>query len=431
LTSNLLFDYRWTNDDRRTANYLIIAGFRLTVIGHRLTNLFLLVGRKLGYTSHTIRTKSNILGDTVSTVYFTDMRTRPKRNLLDKVDELLSRTKIDKKIKRNDVVAIKLHFGEPGNCAYIRPIFLRTIVDRIKDLGGRPFLTDTNTLYTGSRSNGVTHIETAVRNGFDYAVVGCPIIIADGVRGSNGARIPIGGEIFNEVNIAKEIVDADALVVVSHFKGHELAGFGGALKNMGMGCTTREGKLIQHSSVSPRVNIERCKGCGICLDYCPADAIAVKEKKALIEGHACIGCGECIVVCRQQAIEVQWNEEPDRFQKKMVEHASGAFKDKKGKAIFLNFLMQVSPNCDCYPNNDAPIVRDIGILGASDPVAVDAASCDLVNGEESLPGSAIKHGSAKGEDKFRAIFPRIDWSIQLEHAARLNVGEREYTLVKV
>jgi uncharacterized protein len=376
-------------------------------------------------------TKSNIEGDAVSTVYFTDMRTRPKRNLLDKVDELLSRTKIDKKIKTNDVVAIKLHFGEAGNCAYIRPVFLRTIVDRIKDLGGRPFLTDTNTLYTGPRSNGVTHIEAAIRNGFDYAVVGCPIVIADGVRGSGGVKVGITGEILKEVSIAREIVDADALVVVSHFKGHELAGFGGALKNVGMGCTTREGKLSQHSSVSPRISVERCKGCGLCLDYCPAHAISLADKKARIEGQRCIGCGECIVVCRRQAIEVEWNEDSDRFQKKMVEHASAALKDKKGKAVFLNFLMQISPYCDCYPHNDAPIVKDIGILGSSDPVAVDAASCDLVNGEESLPGSVIKHALKPGEDKFRAVFPRIDWNIQLDHARRLSMGERAYTLVKV
>lgn len=367
----------------------------------------------------------------MSTVYFTDMRTRPRRNLLDKVDELLNRTKIDKKIRRNDVVAIKLHFGEAGNCAYIRPPFLRTIVDRIKDLGARPFLTDTNTLYTGARSNGVSHIEMAIRNGFDYAVVGCPVIIADGVRGASGVKVPIDGEILDQVNIAREIVDADALIVVSHFKGHELSGFGGALKNLGMGCTTREGKLIQHSSVSPFVGVERCKGCGSCLDYCPSNAISLVEKKAVIEGHQCIGCGECIVVCRQQAIEVKWNEESDRFQKKMVEHASGAFAGKEGKTAFLNFLMQISPNCDCYPHNDAPIVKDIGILGSSDPVAIDSASCDLVNGEPSLPGSAIKHALGQGEDKFRAVFPRIDWNIQLDHAQRLKMGERAYTLVKV
>ena len=367
----------------------------------------------------------------MSTVYFTDLRTRPRRNLLDKIGELLSRTKMDKKINKNDLVAIKLHFGEPGNCAYVRPVFMRTIVDRVRQVGAKPFLTDTNTLYTGPRSNGVTHIDAAVRNGFDYAVVGCPIVIADGIRGSSGATVTIPGEILDEVHIAREIVEADALIVATHFKGHELAGFGGALKNMGMGCATREGKLIQHSTVSPRINIEQCRGCSLCLDYCPANAISLRDKKAFIEGHRCIGCGECIAICPHGSVEIEWNEDSDKFQKKMVEHACGVLKEKKGKAIFLNFLMQISPTCDCYPHNDMPIVKDIGILASTDPVAIDSASCDLVNAEESMPGSAIKEALKKGEDKFRAVFPRIDWNVQLDHAQRLQMGERAYTIVKI
>jgi uncharacterized Fe-S center protein len=262
-------------------------------------------------------------------------------------------------------------------------------------------------------------------------VIGCPIIIADGLRGSNGVKIPIGGEVLDQVNIAKEIADADALIVVTHFKGHELSGFGGALKNMGMGCATREGKLVQHSTVGPKINVERCKGCSLCLDYCPANAISVKNKRAVIEGHSCIGCGECTVICPQGAIEIQWNEDQDKFQKKMVEHAAGTLKDKEDKAVFLNFLMQVSPCCDCYPHNDAPIVRDIGILASLDPVAIDAASVDLVNAEESMPGTAIKHKLKAGDDKFRALYPSIDWNVQLDHAEKLKMGERKYQLVKV
>ncbi|MGA3175616.1 MAG: DUF362 domain-containing protein [Syntrophorhabdales bacterium] len=367
----------------------------------------------------------------MATVYFTDLRARPGRSLLDKIEGLLKRVKLGRKVKKNDLAAVKLHFGERGNCAFLRPVYLRTVVDHLRQAGCRPFLTDTNTLYSGSRSDGVSHIGTAVLNGFDYSVVGCPIVIADGVRGGNGVKVPVKGEVLSEVSIARDIIDADALVVVTHFKGHELCGFGGTLKNLGMGCATREGKLVQHSTVGPAINVERCKGCSLCLDYCPANAIKLSNKKATIEGHRCIGCGECILVCPQGAVEIQWNEDQDRFQKKMVEHAAGALSGKEGRAVFLNFLMQISPACDCYPCNDAPLVRDLGILASADPVAVDAASVDLVTQTAGLPGSVVKRTLKAGEDKFRAVYPNIDWNIQLDHAAKLGLGERSYHLVKV
>ncbi len=367
----------------------------------------------------------------MSRVFFTDLRTNPKRNLLDKIEDLLNRTKINEKINKNDIVAIKIHFGEYGNTAYLRPVFLRRIVERIKFLGGKPFLTDTNTLYTGSRSDAVSHLTTAIRNGFDYACVECPIIIADGIRGATGIRIPIDGEVLKEVSIAREIAEADAMVVVTHFKAHELSGFGGSLKNIGMGRATREGKLVQHSNVAPIIDSSICRGCRNCLDYCPVGAIVVKDKKASIDPEKCIGCGECIIICGFNAIKIQWNESPDIFQKKMVEYACGVMKGKEKKTIFISFVMQVSPACDCYPNNDAPIVRDIGILASTDPVAIDAASCDLVNNEKSIPNTAIKKLLKKGDDKWRALYPSIDWNVQLEHAQMLGLGEKKYTLVKI
>lgn len=367
----------------------------------------------------------------MSTVYFTDLRTTPKRSVLDKVGDLLNRVKLNKKIRKNDLVAVKLHFGEMGNTAFLRPVFLRVVVDKIKGSGGRPFLTDTNTLYTGSRSDSVSHLTTAVLNGFDYSCVGCPIIIADGLKGRAGVKVPIKGKILKETSIAREIVDADAMVVVTHFKGHELSGFGGTIKNVGMGCAAHEGKLIQHSNVAPQVNAQTCIGCRTCVPYCPAGAITVQEKKASINAKKCIGCGECTLVCPSKAIEIQWNESPDIFQKKMAEYACGALKGKEKKTVFLSFVMQVSPACDCYPNSDAPIVKDIGILASIDPVAVDAASCDLVNNEESVPGTVIKTPLKRGEDKWRALYPSIDWNIQLDHAVKMGLGEREYTLVKI
>jgi uncharacterized Fe-S center protein len=367
----------------------------------------------------------------MSKVYFTDLRASPKRNLLKKVDDLLKRVKLGMLVKKNDIVAVKLHFGEKGNTAYLRPVFLRTIVESIKEVGGKPFLTDTNTLYTGTRSDAVTHLSTAIFNGFDYSCVGCPLVIADGLRGSTGVKVPIDGEILKETSIAKEIADADSMVVVSHFKAHELTGFGGAIKNVGMGCATREGKLAQHSSVAPRVNQDSCKGCRLCFEYCPAGAISIKAKKASISEKKCIGCGECTIVCPHNAIQIRWNQSPDVFQKRMAEYALGALKGKEKKSVFLNFVMQVSPACDCYAHNDAAIVRDIGILASTDPVAIDAASCDLVNAEESMPHTTIKTHLKAGEDKWRAIYPSIDWNCQLDHAEKIGLGTRTYSILKV
>lgn len=367
----------------------------------------------------------------MSKVYWTDLRTTPKRNLLNKVEDLLKRVKLESMVKKNDLIAVKLHFGEYGNTAYIRPVFLRVIVDMLRAAGTRPFLTDTNTLYSGSRSNSVTHLNTAILNGFDYACVNAPLIIADGLKGLSGVNIHIDGEVLKEASIAREIADADGMVVVTHFKAHELTGFGGSLKNLGMGCATRTGKLAQHSTVAPKINTQNCKGCKTCLGYCSAKAISMIEKKAFIDGDKCIGCGECILVCPFKAIDIQWNESPDIFQKKMVEYAYAAIKGKKKKTVFLNFVLQVSPACDCYPHSDTAIVRDIGILASVDPVAIDTASCDFVNAEESLPHTAIKEHLHKNEDKWRAIYPSIDWNVQLDHAEKLGLGSREYTLIKI
>ncbi|MDR2018523.1 MAG: DUF362 domain-containing protein [Syntrophobacterales bacterium] len=366
----------------------------------------------------------------MSKVYFTDLRTSPKRNLFNKIEDLLNRTKIDTKIALNDLVAVKLHFGEYGGTAFLRPVYLRIVVDRVKKAGGKPFLTDTNTLYAGSRSDSVSHLSTAMANGFDYSCTGAPIIIADGLRGANGEKISIPGEELKEVSIAREIVNADAMVVVTHVKAHDISGFGGALKNLGMGCATREGKLVQHSTVAPMINPKQCKGCKFCLKYCPAGAISMMDKKAEIR-EGCIGCGECVIVCPQNAVEIQWNQAQDVFQKKIVEYAYGAVKGKEKKTVYLNFIVQVSPSCDCYPHSDAAIVQDIGILASADPVAIDTASCDLIHGQPSLPNTAIKTVLAPGSDKWRALFPGIDWTIQLSHGEKLGLGEKAYTIVKI
>jgi len=372
-----------------------------------------------------------------SNVFFSDLRVSSGKTLLDKLDILLDRVDIKRKIREKDLVAIKLHFGEKGNTAYIRPIFLRRIVDRIKKLKGKPFLTDTNTLYLGSRSEAISHLITAYQNGFAFEVVDAPVIIADGLRGNSSIKVRIDKPIFKTVSIAHEIYMADALIGVAHFKGHELSGFGGALKNLGMGCASREGKLSQHSNISPQVKEKICKGCEICLNWCPSGAISMTPSQKIskvissIDPKKCIGCGECILACPSGAIQIQWNESIPIFQKKIVEYAYGAIQKKKGKTLYLNFLTQISPACDCYGYSDTPIVRDIGILASEDPVAIDQASIDLVNNEEGNRSSKLTKNWERGEDKFRDLYPEVDWSIQLSYGEEIGLGTREYELIKI
>jgi len=329
------------------------------------------------------------------------------------------------------LVAIKLHFGEKGNTAFIRPLFFRQIVGRVKDLGALPFLTDCNTLYAGTRSDSVSHLNTAIENGFSYSVVNAPIIIADGVRGASYSKVKIDMENIKTAYLGKEIVESDALISVAHFKGHELGGFGGTIKNLGMGCASRKGKLVQHSDLCPKVKTKKCVGCGDCAQHCAQNAISLSEDKAKIDPERCIGCGECILICPNDAIDVQWKADIPLFQKKMVEYTFAVLKGKQGKAFFVSFLTNISPACDCYGHSDAPIVPDIGILVSKDPVAIDQASVDLVNRQAATDGSCLTSSRKPGEDKFKAIYPKIDWGIQLEYAQKIGLGSREYELITI
>jgi uncharacterized protein len=375
-----------------------------------------------------------------SQVFFSDLRVGAGKSVLDKVDILMDRAHLKAKIREKDLVAIKLHFGEKGNTAFVRPIFLRRVVERVKRYKGKPFLTDANTLYVGTRGEAVSHLITAYENGFAYSVVGAPLIIADGLRGNSAVNVRIDKPLFKTVSIAHAVHMADALVSVSHFKGHELSGFAGTIKNLGMGCASREGKLSQHSNISPKVKRKVCKGCELCLPWCPQDALSMttpeaegvnKRKVAMIDPERCIGCGECILACPAGAIAIQWNETIPLFQKKMVEYAYGTIQRKKGKTLYLNFLTQVTPACDCCGYSDAPIVQDIGILSSEDPVSVDQASVDLVNGEAGNRASMLPKHWEPGKDKFRAIYPDVDWSIQLDYAEEIGMGTREYELIKI
>lgn len=331
-------------------------------------------------------------------------------------------------ISPKDLVAIKIHFGEKGNTACIRPQFIRKIVDKIKQAGGRPFLTDANTLYVGSRSNAVDHIETAIENGFAYATVGAPIIIADGLTGRDYINVSINLKHFVEAKVATAAYHADAIIAVTHFKGHEMTSFGGVLKNIGMGLGSRAAKQAMHSDALPAVDPEKCIACGRCIDWCPQNAITIEET-AQIDHNKCIGCGECTITCNEGAIAINWVTSHAVIQEKIVEYTYAVLKNKKGKAGFITFLMDISPNCDCWNYNDYPIVPDIGILASTDPVALDQACVDLINEKETLQNSCLNLPA--GEDKFRGLYPEIDWSIQLKYGEQIGLGTRKYTLVKI
>ncbi|MEW6529503.1 MAG: DUF362 domain-containing protein [Thermodesulfobacteriota bacterium] len=370
-----------------------------------------------------------------STVFITDLAAGWKKSVAGKVADLFERLEPETILRRKDLVAVKLHFGEEGNTGFVRPQFVRKIIDKLLELKTRPFLTDTNTLYVGSRTEASSHLITAFNNGFTREITGAPVIIADGLRGNNRVVVPRNGKHVPEAHIAADIHNADALVVLTHFKGHELSGFGGAIKNVGMGCASREGKLEQHSNISPKVSEKRCIGCGECVIWCKGGALSLYETekgtKSRIDPERCVGCAECILTCPQAAIQIQWNQSIPVFMEKLVEYAAAVLEEKKGKTLFMSFVTDVSPMCDCTPFSDRPIVPNLGILASSDPVAIDQAAADLVNGAPGNPVSELKTALAPGEDKFRALYPAIDWSHQLAYAEEIGLGSREYQLVQL
>jgi len=366
-----------------------------------------------------------------STVYFTDLRAGHRENLFSQLLRLIDLAGLAGIVGRGELAAVKVHFGERGGHAYVRPVFLRRIVDRVKELGGKPFLTDSCTLYPGQRKEAVSALSCGIENGFAYAVAGAPLIMCDGLRGHSSRRVPVPGEMLSSVDIGLEILEADILIAVSHFKCHELTGFGGAIKNLGMGCSSREGKLEQHSNVAPQVAEKYCTACAACLKACAHDAIRFVEGKAHIEADTCTGCGRCITACEEMAIRIQWNEEAPKVMRKMAEYALGAVSGKQEKTLFVNFITQVGPACDCYGHTDAPIVPDVGIVVGRDPVAVDQACADLVNQAQGISGTALASGLAPGGDKFRGVHPDIDWEVTLEHAEKIGLGSRAYTLERL
>ncbi|WP_440950117.1 DUF362 domain-containing protein [Methanosphaerula subterraneus] len=366
-----------------------------------------------------------------SPVYFARVRARsPGENKISRVRALFERAGFAGHLVPGETAAIKLHFGEAGGDGYINPVLVRQVVDKVKESGSRPFLTDTNTLYLGSRSDAVDHITTAVSHGFDYAVVNAPVIIADGLRGGNVTTVPVQGKHFSSVKIAGDIAAARSMIVLSHFKGHEVAGFGGAIKNLAMGCASPAGKREQHSA-RPTVVRDLCIGCQTCLPVCPQEAIGMDEGAALISKDRCIGCFECMTVCPEHAIDVDWETDIPTFTERMVEYAAGAAKTKEGRVGYMNFLLNITPDCDCVPWSDRQIVPDIGILASNDPVAIDAASFDLVNEQIGFSDSMLTDHFAAGEDKFTGLRCVTDGRRQVQYAEEIGLGTRAYDLIEI
>ncbi len=368
-----------------------------------------------------------------SQVYLIDLRTTSGRDIFTKLGWLLRRAGFYEFIQENELVALKLHFGEEGTLGFIHPRYVGFLVEQVKSQKALAFLTDTNTVYKGSRSNSVDHLNTALRHGFSPEVVGAPIIISAGLQGQDSFPVEVNQKHFQTVNLAAELKDIDKLICLSHLTGHVQAGFGGAIKNLGMGLAAKSGKLAMHSLAVPLVVEENCQGCGICQKHCPGEAISLEEgqrgKVAVINPSLCLGCGECIGVCPYGAVEIQWNESAWNLQEKICEYAYGVA--KVVPVFYLNFLLKITPACDCMDFSDAPIVPDIGILASRDPVAIDQASIDLVNQQEGLPGTALGANLSSGEDKFRLLYPAVDYRVQLRYGEQIGLGSCDYELVEV
>ena len=369
----------------------------------------------------------------MSKVYFTNLRVKNGRSLLDKLETLIKKAGIEQIDFDGKFTAIKIHFGEPGNLAYIRPNYAARLVRFLQTKRARVFLTDSNTLYSGRRSNAVDHLQSAMENGFNPIAVPCPVIIADGVKAIDYREVSIDCPYCKTAKIGAAIADADIIVSMNHFKGHEQTGFGGALKNLGMGSACAAGKLEMHSSSQPVIAEENCNACGQCVKYCASNAVTInKRKKAEIDYAKCTGCGQCIAVCQYDAAQVVWNNSSEMTCYKIAEYSLAVIKGKPN--FHINFIMDVSPDCDCWGCNDAAIVPNLGIAASFDPVALDKACADMVTAAAANTNTRLnvhEHGKLQGEDKFKLIHPKTDWKAGLSHAEKIGLGSTKYELIEI
>jgi len=353
-----------------------------------------------------------------SKVYFISVKNSDNLQVVNaKLKLLLDKSKVLAFIRKESRVAIKLHFGEEGNTGFVRPEHLRVICDEISANGGSALLSDANTLYRGRRLNSKDHLKIAYEHGFTKEITGADVVIPDDTNKENVIAVEINQRFIKSAKLARIFVDTDALIAVSHFKGHILTGFGGALKNIGMGCATREGKLAQHCDVAPVVHSDRCIGCGECEIICPVAAIHLEKKKSVVDGSKCIGCASCLAVCPTMAMFIDFAA-GDKVQDKMVEYSMAVLKDKKDKSGFINFAVKINKECDCWGAENPRIAPDVGILASNDPVSIDKASFDLVN-------------KACNKDIFRSVHPDQNGIKQLSYAQEIGLGILDYELIEL
>lgn len=380
-------------------------------------------------------------------VYFTSFKATGNENLLQKLHRLMKTAGFENIDFTDKYAAIKIHFGELGNLAFLRPNYAKVVADYVKALGGKPFLTDCNTLYVGSRKNALDHLETAYLNGFSPLQTGCHVLIADGLKGTDETIVPINCEYVKEAKIGHAIMDADVFISLTHFKGHEMTGFGGAIKNIGMGSGSRAGKMEQHCDGKPSVDTRDCIGCGSCYRICAHEAPIIENGKAKIDHDKCVGCGRCLAVCPKDAISAEFNDSLKVLNYKMAEYSYAVCKDRP--CFHISLICDVSPNCDCHSENDIPIIPDVGMLASFDPVSLDQACADLCNKQPAIEGSMLadsmhKHGDCcqghnHGEcnhdgghhDHFNMVHPDTEWESCLDHAQKIGLGERAYELVTI
>ena len=371
-----------------------------------------------------------------SKVYFTDFRVAVgSTGLIGKLKKLMDMAGIGQIDMDGKFVAIKMHFGELGNLSFLRPNYARAVADVVKDLGGKPYLTDCNTMYPGSRKNALEHLECAWENGFTPLTVGCPILIGDGLKGTDDVAVPVnGGEIIKEAYIGRAIMDADVFLSLTHFKGHEMTGFGGAIKNIGMGCGSRAGKKDQHSSGKPTVIAPLCRGCKRCMRECANNGLEFDPvaKKMRVITENCVGCGRCLGACNFDAIDFVQDNAPDDLNRRMVEYAKAVVDGRPN--FHVSLVCDISPNCDCHSENDAPILPNIGMFASFDPIALDQACADACLKAEPIANSQLGDNMRKPNffdfrDHFKNTKPEIEWKSCLEHGEKIGLGTREYELI--